>query len=203
MSEQLVFELPAKAALGREAFLVAPSNAHAVKRLEDVARWPGNMMILVGPPGSGKSHLAHIWLAENPDGVVVEDVDQIAGDRAAETDLFHRFNDWRAAETLVLMTAQLPPVHTDWGLPDLASRLQSLDLAQIEEPDDQLLAVMLVKLFSDRQLAVKPELVTYLVARMPRSASAARDIVARLDKRALQTGRAPSRALAAQVLDML
>jgi chromosomal replication initiation ATPase DnaA len=99
------------------------------------------------------------------------------------------------------MTAATPP--RDWGirLPDLLSRMQGTALTRIEPPDDALLSAVLVKQFSDRQIAVPPALIPWLVARMGRSLAEARNLVADLDALALARGVPISRALAAEVLD--
>ncbi len=102
-----------------------------------------------------------------------------------------------------MLTADAPP--RDWGLalPDLLSRLQATPVARLDPPDEGLLSAVLIKLFADRQLAVAPNLIPYLVSRMPRSIGSARALVAALDAAALAEGRAVTRALAAGVLDSL
>jgi chromosomal replication initiation ATPase DnaA len=103
----------------------------------------------------------------------------------------------------LLMTASAPP--RDWGvtLPDLISRLQAASVVHLGAPDDALLSAVLVKLFSDRQVAVASNLIPYLVSRMPRRISAARRLVQALDARALSRGRPITRQLAGEVLDRL
>jgi chromosomal replication initiation ATPase DnaA len=218
MSRQLVLDLPARAAFGREDFFVSPANATALAAL-DLDAWPGGQLVLIGPVGSGKTHLAHLWAhdagaaliradelarADIPalaarHAVVVEDGEALAGDRAGQTALFHLHNLMGRSGRLLVTAAG--PVR-DWGLalPDLVSRLSAAPVARLEPPDDALLSAVLVKLFADRQIAVQPALIGYLLARMDRSIGAARDLVARLDARALAEGRAVTRALAAEVL---
>jgi chromosomal replication initiation ATPase DnaA len=125
----------------------------------------------------------------------------VAGDLAAETALFHLHNLMAQAGGLLLITAAAPPRDWGLGLPDLASRMQGAALARLDPPDDALLSAVLAKLFADRQIAISPALIPYLVARMDRSMAAARDLVARLDAAALARGQAVTRALAATVLD--
>ena len=103
----------------------------------------------------------------------------------------------------LLLTAKTAPGRWPFALPDLASRLQATATAILIAPDDELLAAVLVKLFSDRQITVPPSLIPWLLSRMERSFSAAREIVDRLDRHALAQGRAVSRALAAEVLDTI
>lgn len=221
MNSQLVFDLPGLESRSRADFLVAPSNALAVQMLGATADWPGGRLILVGPEGAGKTHLAHVWASETGAGLVagpsldgreidrlatgalaLDDADGLAGDAAKEAALFHLLNFMETGRPL-LMTASAPP--RDWGvtLPDLISRLQAASVVHLGAPDDALLSAVLVKLFSDRQVAVASNLIPYLVSRMPRRISAARRLVQALDARALSRGRPITRQLAGEVLDRL
>ena len=215
MSRQLAFDLPSAEAMTREHFFVAPSNALALQAVEDWRNWPGRKLLVVGPDGAGKTHLAHVWAALadavilsaealaaadiaslSGRAVVVEDADRIG---AAEAQLFHLHNLVTTTGAL-LLTARTPP--RDWGLhlPDLVSRMQATPIAHLDAPDDALLSAVLVKLFADRQVAVPANLIPYLVSRMPRSIGAARALVAALDARALALGRPITRVLAGEIL---
>lgn len=218
MTRQLAFDLPSAEAMTREDFFVASSNAHALQAVEDWQNWPGRKLLLVGPEGAGKTHLARIWAAATNGlilsaetlaeadlaatagrHVVVEDADRIG---PAEAALFHLHNLVTEGGAF-LITARTPP--RDWGLtlPDLLSRMQATPIARLEAPDDALLSAVLVKLFADRQVAVAANLIPYLVDRMPRTIGAARALVAALDAKALAAGRSITRALAAELLDSL
>ena len=216
MIRQLAFDLPSAEAMTREHFFVAPSNALALAAVDGWQDWPGRKLMLIGPEGAGKTHLARIWAAltgavilpaETLDGqdiasltgraVVVEDADRLG---EAEAQLFHLHNLVTTTGAL-LLTARTPP--RDWGmtLPDLKSRMQATPIAQLDGPDDALLSAVLVKLFADRQISVPANLIPYLISRMPRSIGAARALVATLDTRALAAGRPITRALAGEILD--
>lgn len=220
MPQQLSFDLPARPALGREDFFVSPANADAVAMIEQWQGWPARKLVLVGPPGAGKTHLAHVWaalsgaeiipardvaaadiprLASAP--VAVEDCDTIAGDAPTEDALFHLHNLALAEGQAMLFTASAPPNRWPLALPDLASRMQGTPAVRIAPPDDQLLAAVMMKLFSDRQLVPRPSTIPYLVRRIDRSFGAARDIVDRLDRAALATRRPVTQALARELLD--
>lgn len=218
MAEQLTFDLAGRPALGRNAFLVSPANAAALEAVDASATWPGGKLVLVGPEGAGKSHLAHVWArdlaaivtsAEAEDlpleasALVIEDVDRIVGRRAAEERVFHLHNAVLNHGGRLLVTGRTPPGAWPLSLPDLASRLNAAGLARLASPDEALLAGILVKLFADRHIRVKQKtLVPYLVSRIERSFVAAEDAVRRLDRAALTSGRPIGRKLAAEVLGL-
>lgn len=222
MPRQLTFDLPSRAALGRDDFFVSPTNALAVAMIDSWESWPERKLALVGAAGSGKTHLAHVWAAEangrvvsavelcgqEIDGlasggarVAVEDVQQIAGRIADEQALFHLHNLLLAEGGVLLLTSTTAPNHWRLSLPDLASRMQSTNVAQLTLPDDELLRAVLMKLFADRQLAVSQPVVDYLVTRMERSFDGAQNLVRRLDQAALVHRRPITRAMAAAILD--
>ncbi len=218
MAEQLTFDLPVRPALGREDFLVSPANALAIAALDAAAAWPEGKMLLIGPAGSGKTHLAHVWAAQSgatilaahdlatadlPEvaALVIEDVDAVAGQDDLEAALFHLHNHMTNRKGRLLLTAKR--ASRDWGLhlPDLRSRIEATATATLLPPDDALLAAVLVKLFADRQLQVSPGLIPWLVGRIDRSFATARAIVEALDAEALATQRPINRALASALLD--
>ncbi len=213
MTGQLAFDLPAAQAFRREDFFASPANAPALAAVTDPAN---RRLLLLGPHGAGKTHLAHIWAAATgarpldladlaaalpdlaPDAAIV--IDNADGPGRNEADLFHLYN-LLAPTGHLLLTATTPP--RDWGLtlPDLFSRLQTMTQLRLDPPDDALLSAVLIKLFADRQITVPPNLIPYLITRMERSIAAARTLVAELDAAALAAARPITRALAAEVLD--
>jgi chromosomal replication initiation ATPase DnaA len=222
MQRQLAFDLGGQATYARGDFFASPTNAPALAKLDEWQAWSQGKLLLFGPKGAGKTHLAHVWaqdsgailisgaevsepgLAEavlTGQSLVVDDADRVAGDPAAETSLFHLHNIVLAGSGRLMLTARAPV--RDWGLvlPDLASRIGAADVARLDAPDDALLSAVLVKLFADRQIAVTPPLIAYLVARMERSVAGAADLVVRLDDAALASQRPVTRALAAELLD--
>ncbi|NNE52411.1 MAG: chromosomal replication initiator DnaA [Sulfitobacter sp.] len=220
MAEQLGLSLPSRTVRGRESFFVAPSNSMALAMIDGWQGWPLGKLVLTGPEGSGKTHLAHVWadmvgariiaardlveaeiptLAAAP--LVVEDLPDIAGDAAREGALFHLHNLTLAEGQPLLMTGSEPVAGWHIALPDLRSRLEGTTAVALEPPDDTLLQALLVKLLADRQLTPKPNLVPYLLGRMDRSFAAAIDLINRLDAASLARKRPITRALAAEVLD--
>ncbi|KEJ98213.1 hypothetical protein SAMN05444149_10172 [Pseudosulfitobacter pseudonitzschiae] len=219
MSQQLSFDLPVRTALGRDDFMVSPGNAVAVSLIEAWDNWPGGKLVLTGPPGAGKTHLTHVWAgmagarivaardlaeADIPDlaggPIAVEDVPQIAADADAMTALFHLHNLALANGHPLLMTGRGAPVHWGLGLPDLQSRVGGTPAAILELPDDSLLTAVLAKLFADRQLKPRIDVIPYLAMHMERSFDAARRMVAVLDAESLSAQKPLTRAMAAKVL---
>lgn len=217
--EQLVFELPHRAAMGLEDFLVSESNAAAVALVDRWPDWPISAAILVGPKGSGKTHLANVWqlrtaatsypapvlsregvpAVASAGAVIIEDIQTLIDEAA----LFHLLNLVREQRLQVLLTTDTAPGDLCVRLPDLRSRLKALPMASIDAPDDALLRAVLVKLFTDRQLNVEPHVIDYVLVRMERSMSAAERFVTEADRQALVRQRRVTRAIAATALDVL
>ena len=220
MATQLGLDLPARAALGRDDFMISPCNAVALTMVDAWRTWPSHKLVLSGPSGAGKTHLAHVWasdtnaqiiaaqdlrgeqvetLAQTP--LAIEDVPSIQHDTAAQTALFHLHNLLHTAGLPLLMTGTQAPTHWAMSLPDLQSRIDAAGHAELEPPDDALLAAVLVKLFSDRQLTPPADVIPYLLIRIERSFDAARRVVAALDAASLARKRPVTRNLASTVLD--
>src|SRR5476649_544336 len=214
---QLAFALPHAESLTRDNFLEGPANAAGLALIDSWPDWPSRIMLLVGPEGSGKSHLAAIWAEEagarsisahalTPVAVpgalatgalVVEDLRSSDFDERA---LFHLMNLTREDQASVLITARLPPSAFQIELRDLRSRLRAVPTVSLLPPDDQLFRALIVKFCADRQMAIDETVVSYLATRIERSFAAARQAVELLDSEALRLGRPVTRALAAELL---
>ena len=206
----------------RDELVVSDANRPAVALVDSWPDWPASAVVLAGPAGSGKSHLAAIW-AEQADAIAIDTSDSRSWARSLERclerrgpalvddadlrldeqALFHLMNAVRASGAHLLLTSRRFP--SAWGvrLPDLASRLKAAATVEIAEPDDHLLAAVITKLFSDRQVDVEPHVVQFLVRRIERSLSTAIDVVDRLDRAALEQKTRITRTLAAQTLSAL
>ena len=215
MPEQLTFDLPAGVALSAGDYFVSRANATAYAMVTHPDSWPDGKLVLTGPHGAGKSHLARIFAAQNnaaivaaadlteadqhPDtAMVVEDAEGLT--RAGETVLFHLHNHMLQARLPLLITAKSPPVRWDLTLPDLASRMQATTPASVDDPDDDLLMAIIMKLLADRQLRYAPDLPSYLTQRIERTFAAAEAIVIALDEAALRDKRKINTRLAHDVL---
>jgi len=217
---QLPLDLPQRAALGMEDFLVADCNRAAVAWIDRWPEWPGPLLVLVGPEGCGKTHLAHVWQArtgaatvtagdlagldpgafEGPFALVIEDLGPGLSAQA-ERNLLHLYNVAREGHGSLLATAYEAPSVWRVAIPDLASRLGAAPVAAIGPPDDALLAALVVKLLADRQLKVATGVVSYLVPRIERSFASVRRVVAAIDEAALAENRNVTVAFVRRVLE--
>jgi chromosomal replication initiation ATPase DnaA len=209
--------LPHAESLTRDDFLEGPANAAALALIDAWPDWPNRIMLLVGPEGSGKSHLAAIWAeeagarsaaahtltaAEVPGALatgalVLEDLNSLSYDERA---LFHLMNLAREDQAFVLITARAPPSAFNIELRDLRSRLRAVPVVTLTPPDDMLFRALIIKFCTDRQINIDESVVNYLATRIERSFAAARRAVERLDAEALRLGRPVTRALAAELL---
>ena len=214
---QLALALPHAESLTRDNFLEGPANEAGLALIESWPDWPNRIMLLVGPEGSGKSHLAAIWAEQagarsiaahalTPNAVpgalatgalVVEDLKPGDFDERA---MFHLMNLAREDQASILMTARIAPSAFEVELRDLRSRLRAVPTVPLLPPDDLLFRGLIVKFCADRQLSIDETVVSYLTSRIERSYAAARQAVELLDSEALRLGRPVTRALAAELL---
>lgn len=216
-SLQLTLELAAEPGFERENFVVSGSNEQAYAMIELWPGWPDPMLLVLGPKGSGKSHLGTIWAAiakaaiQPAASLAAADIDALASagpllledaDAIGESEarLFHLVNLMRERDTALVITAKAPP--DAWGLrtADLLSRLRLAPAVALGPPDDALMRAVLVKLLVERQLVVDTNVVGYIALRLERSLDAARAFIDALDREALARQRRISRAMAADVL---
>jgi chromosomal replication initiation ATPase DnaA len=215
---QLPLDLPHRPALGRADFLVAPSNREAIAWLDRWPRWPAPALALCGPPGSGKTHLAHVFARRaaarfvDPAALTTERVPALLGEAAAaivddaaaapEEPLLHLYNLLAERGGHLLVAAREPPARWPIALADLRSRLVACPVAAVAAPDEALLGALLIKLFADRQLQVGEEVVGYLALQLDRSFAAAQRAVAALDAASLAEHRRITVPLARRVLGL-
>ncbi len=212
---QLALPLDHPESYAREDFLAGPGNRAALALIDGWPDWPARAVALVGPEGSGKTHLATIWAAAAgarvvsahalattdlpgalaTGALVVEDAGVTTDERA----LFHLINLAREEGAFLLFTARTAPALWPAAVPDVVSRLRALPVVTLQAADDAMLRGVMLKLAADRQLALDDAVVAYLCSRIERSFAAARAAVVALDQEALRQGRAPSRALAAEL----
>ena len=228
IAEQLIFNLNRQGKVGLENFYISKSNQVAVKTIKRWEDWPAKKLLLMGPSGSGKSHLADFWTRttkartleineisdfnleelNNNSGFVIDDVDQIRmfnkndKDRIEEK-LFHLLNFSAQASCFLMMTSSAPI--TSWGLKlsDLISRLATIAVVELFPPDDDLLIAVLLKQFDDKQIKVSPEVVLFVSKRINRTFESIREFVNLADHLTLKNKRDVTIPFVSEILHKL
>lgn len=213
MPAQLALRFDHRVAMSAEDFLVCDSNAAAVAWIDRWPDWPAPALVIHGPPGCGKTHLVQVWRARSGAGVVSArtldgtDPTTLLGERphcaveapdkgADEVALLHLYNLLAERRGSMLITAESPPARWSLRLPDLRSRLLTAPTASVGRPDDALIAAIIAKLFADRQIQVRQEVVEFFMRNRERSFASARSFVATLDEASLARSRPITAALA-------
>ena len=223
-TKQIPLDFQLRPALGKEDFLSGPENQDALKWVDRWPDWPAPVLIVSGPPASGKTHVAAVWrekseaytlkpsslialsaddLSQKAKHLVFDGLDPWLGDQHSETTLFHLYNIFKEQGRSILITMRMTPSQTDFSVADLASRLRAAPVAHIQPPGDMLLGSVLIKLFKDRQLHINNDVLRYVLPRMERSFSAANTLVQLADKMALAEKRRISVPLMRRVLENL
>ncbi len=218
--QQYPLPLPHHEAMEADDFMITSSNREAAAWIDKWPDWTGHALTIYGPAGSGKTHLAHVWLARshgkfieakhlaNADigalasgNFVIDDAAQIAGNAARERGLLHLYNILRESKGGLLLTSDRPPAQWNIELPDLRSRLLAAPAIALAAPDDELLKGLLLKQFDDRQIKIGADVVDFILPRVTRTPEALRDLVGALDRASLAEGRRITVALAKRILE--
>ncbi len=203
-------------------------NEKALRAVEMWPEWPFFALVVYGPQGSGKSHLAHVFAehaascTERPFPVLIINAQEINNKnvarihrenpclvvenltpRANNEALFHLFNLYQNEGGYILFTAEDAPARMRFKLPDLQSRLNMVPTIAIEEPDDEMLTMLVVKMFNDRQIMISPEVLNYIIRNMQRSFSYARRLVEEVDMISLARKRAVTVPLVKEAMQTL
>jgi chromosomal replication initiation ATPase DnaA len=191
---QYPLSLSFPAVYAEENFVLSKCNREAHDFVMRWPDWPSYALILTGDAGCGKTHLGHVWAQKS--GALIASAKSIPEplachaliesiDEADETTLFHTLNFARENNFSLLLTLQRATKDWPFHLPDLTSRLRALPQVMISPPDDEALAAVIRKQFSDRQLKVEEDVIAYLMLRIERSFPAAKMLVETLDAAAM------------------
>ena len=221
LEEQLTIEMPQKNFFGREDFMETKSNLEALSFIDEFIKNNQRIGLLVGPPGSGKSHLIKIFMNsietrlskiitlpsnnlfnefEKNEFTIIEDIHNI-NIKFSEEDLLHAINISKETKRSLIMTSRIPISRFEIRLTDLRSRLESISVAIIEEPDDELMKSIILKMLRDRQLMVNPAIIEFLMKRLERTYLEINRTINLIDKHALEKGKKVSISLIREILN--
>ena len=227
LTGQLPLEFIPEPYLGKEDFMVAACNHEAFALVDSWPAWPFFAICIYGPEGCGKTHLATMFahnvanlanwpykvpvvhakdirfetlqLFEKCSCLIVEELSENVDNEA----LFHLYNHYRNEGGYILFTAAQAPARTRFTLPDLQSRMNIVPSVAISEPDDEMLSALILKLFTDRQIIIAPEIINYILLNMQRSFAYARNLVAEIDNISLARKRAVSLSIVKEAFSVL
>lgn len=188
-------------------FIAGEANAQALALVDRWPDWPYSIMLIHGPTGSGKTHLAHVFAKKSyatfidPVRVGSVPADQLlAGNHSwvldglaqveDEAALAQLINHVRARGDYLLLTAPVSAHEYPFRLPDLSSRIKAIPSVAVGSPDDALLSGVLAKTFADLQLRIAPEVMNYAINQLERSYEAVQRFAAAVDHLSLTRGRA-------------
>ncbi len=201
-ASQIVLDLPAsEPRLTRADYVVGESNEGALLTIEAWASSNEPLLVICGPKGSGKTHLAQIVAAQfgaiyepaasgddldaaiAPDAIIVYDATERAGDPEK---ILAAIANALAGECRLVFVGRGEPGDWSAGLKDLETRLNAAPRITLAEPDEALLRAVMAKLFSDRQLRPTEGVADYAVKRLPKTFAAASAFVAAVDAASMQ-----------------
>ena len=208
-SKQLYFDMPDKTALGIEDYIITESNSFAFDLISRMIRGEINQGVISGPSFSGKTHLSKILIKNigsneslyidrdykkiiekvgSSNLIVIENIDKVLEDKSEE-DLFHIINFTKESDKKLLMTSGKSISNIEFKLEDLKSRLNAILEAKIMQPDDELMKLVLIKIFNDKQLLINPNVIDFLRSRLERSYKSINDFIEKIDKFSLERGK--------------
>ncbi|MET3589989.1 chromosomal replication initiation ATPase DnaA [Bartonella silvatica] len=220
---QLPLNFAHNSAFRFDDLVVTESNRMAFQLIDRWPHWALPIAVLVGKKGSGKTHFSSVWaqkaealtihhneidqavaVAASGRSLLIENIDV---EKISERGLFHLINNVKQAnldvrQATLLITAHTVPSAWNLKLSDLKSRLNSVMLVTIHQPDDALLTAVAFKLFSDKQIMVHPDIVYYLVRRCERSLFSLKRVIDSIDRLTLQRKSKITRAVINEVLNM-
>lgn len=212
-------QLPLGVALRRRCSFsnfIAGANASAIALLRDLLCTAQGVVYLWGGAGTGKSHLleaccndasvrhqrvAYIPLGDHAlepsvlhglsdvDLICIDDVDQVAGQRAWEEALFHLYNQAEVAPAPMVLSARVAPRTAAWTLPDLASRLTAGVIWRLRALDEDARREALQLHARERGFDLSDEVVTYVMKRRRRDMTSLLEFLDRLDQSSLAAQR--------------
>lgn len=182
--QQIAFSFASSDAHDSDEFIESSSNSLACRAIDNWQDYWGvdpypRALIIQGPKASGKTFLAKKW-ARNTNALFIKKMHEITENILAHHQSFiiedfdsswneerflHIFNLLLENQKYLLVTCKSFP---EIKLPDLSSRIKSVNLINIQQPDDEMMQMLIFKLFSNYSVVISSEVVSFLVKVLPR-----------------------------------
>ena len=204
MSElnQLLLNFNHKQNFNYNDFYVSSSNYYPFKLIETWPNWEKNIVNIYGEKNSGKSHLIGIFKQKNNAKIINDNYfvnNDIKTLKAYENIILDNFQNQIDEKTLyslinlvdqdnkyLIITSRKPIISFNFELNDLISRINNLLLAEIKNPDDDLIFALIVKNFSDKQIKIEKKLIEFIVKRIDRSYRKISEFIYKIDEISLK-----------------
>ena len=214
---QLIFKFPFKTNYIKQDFFVSSSNFEAYKLIESWPNWPDKSINVHGPSGCGKTHLSKI-LANQMETIFINSknfneetvvknkffkcliIDNFNND-INEKLLYSILNHLKQIDKYVLINSLKPLNHYEIKLKDLKSRLEGFLKIGINLPTDELLKVVILKIFSEKQIKISEKNVEYIIKNIERTYDKILKFTKEIDNLSLSTGKVVNINLIKKVLN--
>ncbi len=225
LNRQLALPLEFRSIKDYNNFILNKANEialHIIDEFNDlnnfIKKYNFPILILYGPTGSGKTHLAHIYkqitnarfinkitnenLKETKLGksFIIDNFDKI--ENLNENFFLQFFNEISFNLGSLLIITSKPPKELKFILPDLESRIKSCICVKIDLPDDDFLYSMLIKELDDKKLFLNDKLCFFVIKRIRRSYKSISIFAKKLDMISLEEKKAITLSQVKKALDL-
>ena len=214
---QLIFKFPFKTNYIKQDFFVSSSNFEAYKLIESWPNWPDKSINVHGPSGCGKTHLSKILANQmqtifinsknfNEETIVKNKLFKCLiidnfNNNINEKLLYSMLNHLKQIDKYVLINSLKPINHYEIKLKDLKSRLEGFIKIGISLPTDELLKVVILKIFSEKQIKISEKNVEYIIKNIERTYDKILKFTKEIDNLSLSTGKVININLIKKVLN--
>ena len=183
-------------------FYVGKSNFYPFELINKWPKWEKNFLNISGEKFSGKTHLTNIFLKKfggikiesnllndenlkiikSYQNIVLENLNLNANEKL----IYSLFNIIDQDNKFLIITSSEPVATINFKLEDLKSRTKNCLLAEIENPDDELMFALILKNLSDRQITLDKKLIDFIIKRVERSYGKIFEFIYKIDKISLK-----------------
>ena len=200
--DQQLLNLDFKKNYTKDDYFVSSSNYFAFKLIDTWPKWEKNIVNICGEKFSGKTHLSEIFIKKNKGKVIdlkkniIDDFNELRlfeniilenfDNNFDENIIFSLINFIDQNNKYLIIISEKPFNEFNFFLKDLLSRSKNCLIAKIEQPDDELIKVLLSKSLSDKQILIDNKLIDFTVKRISRSYGKIFEFIYKIDELSLK-----------------